>query len=91
MVYLNSISFELLFRAASEWLFVVPWGLRKLLNWIKVTYDNPVVYITENGFSDGGQLDDTERIDYHKKYIAEAQKGKVSRILQLTHFRLGKD
>lgn len=62
-------------RAASEWLYVVPWGLRKLLNWIRTTYNNPVVYITENGFSDHGQLDDSDRIDYYKQYIAEAQKG----------------
>jgi beta-glucosidase/6-phospho-beta-glucosidase/beta-galactosidase len=44
---------------------VVPWGLRKLLNWIAKEYNNPPVLITENGFSDQGELDDRDRVDYH--------------------------
>ncbi|KAL7532489.1 hypothetical protein ACHAWF_004159, partial [Thalassiosira exigua] len=38
--------------SGSEWLFSVPWGLRKLLVWIANRYDNPDVYVTENGWSD---------------------------------------
>ena len=46
-------------RGASQWLYSVPWGLRKVLNWIKDHYGNPPVYILENGISDGtGTLDD---------------------------------
>lgn len=48
------------------WLKVVPWGLRKLLNWIKVFYNNPLVYITENGFADTGDVNDQNRIYYHQ-------------------------
>jgi beta-glucosidase/6-phospho-beta-glucosidase/beta-galactosidase len=44
---------------------VVPWGFRKLLNWIAKEYNNPPVLITENGFSDHGELDDRVRVDYH--------------------------
>lgn len=47
------------------WLKVVPWGLRKILNWIKTRYNNPLVYITENGFSDTGGLNDVGRVDHH--------------------------
>jgi hypothetical protein len=43
---------------------VVPWGLRKILNWIKKEYNNVPVVITENGFSDTGELNDTERTEY---------------------------
>ncbi|KAK6136365.1 hypothetical protein DH2020_029895 [Rehmannia glutinosa] len=35
-------------KAASSWLYMVPWGLRKLLNYIAMRYNNPPVYITEN-------------------------------------------
>jgi hypothetical protein len=36
-------------QAASEWLFIVPWGLQKLLNHVAKRYKNPVIYVTENG------------------------------------------
>ncbi|XP_051137086.1 beta-glucosidase 24-like isoform X2 [Andrographis paniculata] len=38
----------------SIWLYIVPWGIRKLLNYMKNKYENstynlPTIYITENG------------------------------------------
>lgn len=36
-------------QAASEWLYIVPWGIRKVLNYIKQRYKNPIIIITENG------------------------------------------
>lgn len=36
-------------QAASEWLYVVPWGIHKVLNYIAQRYNNPPIYITENG------------------------------------------
>jgi len=57
-------------RGESKWLYSVPWGLRELLKWIKSSYNNPDVFITENGFSDGdGNLEDTARVDYLKSHI----------------------
>lgn len=50
----------------ASWLKEVPWGFRKLLVWIKKEYGNPEVYITENGFPDTGELNDTKRIHYMK-------------------------
>jgi beta-glucosidase/6-phospho-beta-glucosidase/beta-galactosidase len=44
---------------------VVPWGFRKVLNWVAKEYNNPPVLITENGFSDHGELDDNNRVDYY--------------------------
>lgn len=44
---------------------VTPFGIRKVLKWIKDNYKNPEIIITENGFSDSsGTLDDTDRISY---------------------------
>ncbi|KAJ6324987.1 hypothetical protein OIU76_012135 [Salix suchowensis] len=36
-------------KAASEWLYVCPWGLRKVLNYLDQKYNNPTIYVTENG------------------------------------------
>ncbi|KAH9330347.1 hypothetical protein KI387_002455, partial [Taxus chinensis] len=35
-------------QAGSTWLHVYPRGIRALLNFIKVRYNNPTIYITEN-------------------------------------------
>ena len=43
--------------SASVWLFSVPWGLRKLLNWIDRRYGRPPIYVTENGWSTPGGED----------------------------------
>jgi len=61
--------------SASAWLYVVPWGIRRVINWIKERYGNPIIYITENGFSDStGTLDDQDRISYYRLYINEVLK-----------------
>lgn len=36
-------------QADSDWLQVVPWGLKKLLLYIQNKYDDPEIYITESG------------------------------------------
>jgi hypothetical protein len=36
-------------QAASEWLYIVPWGIRKMINHVARKYNNPIIYITENG------------------------------------------
>lgn len=48
----------------------MPKGLRDLLIWIKNKYGNPEVLITENGFSDKGELEDEGRIKYMKDHLA---------------------
>lgn len=55
--------------SSASWLRVVPWGFKKLLIWIKEKYDNPLIYITENGFADKGELKDTRRINYHAVHL----------------------
>lgn len=53
-------------KSAAKWMNSVPWGFRKLLNWLRIEYNNPLIYITENGFGDAGGLIDTDRVKYHK-------------------------
>jgi beta-glucosidase len=58
---------------------IVPWGCRKLLEWIRDRYDNPPVYITENGcsFDDppgmDGVIHDTRRIGFYQSYLEACQ------------------
>lgn len=56
-------------RGKSSWLYSVPRGLQDLLKWIKVKYNNPKVIITENGFSDAGELGDDGRIEYLETHL----------------------
>ncbi|GAB2277874.1 hypothetical protein Dimus_012576 [Dionaea muscipula] len=39
-------------KAASSWLHIVPWGIRKLAVYLKDHYGNPPIFITENGMTD---------------------------------------
>lgn len=53
---------------------VVPWGLRKLLEWIDARYDHPPIIVTENGCAtrdrlQDGMVDDRERIDFLQSYL----------------------
>ncbi|MCL7021725.1 hypothetical protein MKW94_025448 [Papaver nudicaule] len=64
--------------AASEWLYIVPWGLRSLLNYVAQKYHNPKIFVTENGMDDQEDpkallhemLDDKKRVGYYKGYLA---------------------
>ncbi|KAG5184300.1 glycoside hydrolase superfamily [Tribonema minus] len=61
----------------SPWLHVVPWGLRKLLNWVHDRYETPIL-ITENGCDVPGEnalglpfvLRDPFRIKYYQGYLS---------------------
>ncbi|MDX1961136.1 MAG: GH1 family beta-glucosidase [Leptospiraceae bacterium] len=58
---------------------IYPNGFYDLLIWIKNSYQNPPIYITENGVSlkeslVNGKLDDPERIDYLKEYLFNLKK-----------------
>lgn len=58
---------------------VVPWGCKKLLTWIHERYDEPIIYITENGcaYADevkDGKVNDQRRIDYYHSYLEACSK-----------------
>lgn len=53
---------------------VVPWGCKKMLHWIKERYNNPNIYITENGCAypdelTNGEVNDTDRLEFYKTYL----------------------
>ncbi|XP_072937019.1 myrosinase 1-like [Epargyreus clarus] len=54
---------------ASTWLKIVPWGFYKLLTKIRTDFNNPPVFITENGMSTFGGLDDDNRVGYYRAYL----------------------
>ncbi|KAJ8715454.1 hypothetical protein PYW07_009936 [Mythimna separata] len=56
-------------QSQTSWLQEVPWGFFKLLMDIKAQYDNPPMYITENGWSNAGGLLDEDRIHYMRTYL----------------------
>ncbi|EYU28849.1 hypothetical protein ABFS82_12G093200 [Erythranthe guttata] len=63
--------------AHSTWLYIVPHGIRSLMNYIRHKYGNPLVLITENGMDDGNSpstsindaLNDKKRIKYYNDYL----------------------
>ncbi|KAL7976382.1 hypothetical protein Chor_015446 [Crotalus horridus] len=72
----------------NSWLAVVPWGLRRLLTYIKDTYNHPVIYITENGFSqsDPAPVDDGRRWEYFRLTLQEILKGTdCANVIQLSY------
>ncbi|KAF2319360.1 hypothetical protein GH714_015104 [Hevea brasiliensis] len=67
-------------QAYSSWFYIFPKGIRHLLNYTKDTYNNPVIYITENGVDNNNNetqpieeaLQDEFRINYYRKHLWNA-------------------
>ncbi|KAK9282878.1 hypothetical protein L1049_011103 [Liquidambar formosana] len=63
--------------AASNWIHIYPRGFRDLLIYIKKEYNNPTLYITENGIDELNNstlplkeaLKDPMRIDYYHRHL----------------------
>ncbi|XP_048137289.1 beta-glucosidase 12-like [Rhodamnia argentea] len=68
--------------AASSWLYVYPSGIQSLLMYVKTKYQNPLIYITENGIDEFNnstlpleqQLADYMRIDYYYRHLSYLHK-----------------
>jgi len=66
-------------KADSDWLYVVPWGFGRLLRYISDRYNNPIIYVTENGVDVPNEsaldldkaLNDTFRIQYYHSYLRQ--------------------
>ncbi|KAM5582563.1 beta-glucosidase 12-like [Rosa sericea] len=69
-------------QAASSWLYVYPKGIRDLLVYTKTKYNDPPIYITENGIDEFNDpklsleeaLYDTQRVDYYFRHLYYVQK-----------------
>ncbi|KAK7314302.1 hypothetical protein VNO77_39518 [Canavalia gladiata] len=66
-------------KAASDWLYIYPRGIQDLLLYTKEKFNNPVIYITENGVDELNDntksLEDNMRVDYisnHLSYVHSA-------------------
>ncbi|KAL5832125.1 hypothetical protein ACOSQ3_017553 [Xanthoceras sorbifolium] len=65
-------------QAGSDWLHIYPKGIRALLLYTKRKYNNPLIYITENGIDEVNNaslslkeaLVDNMRIRYHYKHLS---------------------
>ncbi|KAK6139734.1 hypothetical protein DH2020_026527 [Rehmannia glutinosa] len=66
----------------SDWLFVVPVGIYQLLVYTKEKYNDPIIYITENGVDEKNHkhlpviaaLEDDDRIEFHEQHLAYMKK-----------------
>ncbi|KAK1551934.1 hypothetical protein Q3G72_030578 [Acer saccharum] len=72
---------------ALSWLFIYPEGFREFLVYVKEKYNNPIIYVNENGMADNGSVplkvgvNDKLRIIYldgHLKYLLKAMKKGVN-------------
>uniref|UniRef100_A0A3B5QN64 Lactase n=1 Tax=Xiphophorus maculatus TaxID=8083 RepID=A0A3B5QN64_XIPMA len=63
-------------ESGSHWLTMTPFGLRRLLKFIKHEFGNPPIIITENGVSENGPVDlnDVHRKYFYEKYINQVLK-----------------
>ncbi|WP_422079365.1 GH1 family beta-glucosidase [Ulvibacterium sp.] len=58
---------------------ILPWGCRKLIEWVSNRYGNPPLYLTENGCSlddklENGEVKDVVRKEYIEGYLASCHK-----------------
>ncbi len=71
---------------------IVPWGCRKLLQWIDARYHHPEIILTENGCACNdrlvdGKVHDPQRIDFLQGYLHECHQA-IQRGVKLTGYFL---
>ncbi|KAM7523347.1 hypothetical protein LguiA_013249 [Lonicera macranthoides] len=82
LTYFDSLGNPIGAKAGSDWLHVYPTGLWKLLRFIKKKYNNPTLYITENGVDEINNstlplelaLKDNFRVTYYYLHLAHVLK-----------------
>ncbi|CAN6214124.1 unnamed protein product [Urochloa humidicola] len=69
-------------KAGSPWLYIYPKGIEELLLYTKRTYNNPTIYITENGVDEINNenlplqeaLVDNTRIEFYQQHLFHIQR-----------------
>ncbi|OMO51448.1 Glycoside hydrolase, family 1 [Corchorus olitorius] len=67
-------------QAYSGWLYQVPWGMYKVVTYLKERYGNPTIILSENGMDDPGNLTlpeglyDQIRVNYYRSYLKELKR-----------------
>ncbi|XP_022893300.1 beta-glucosidase 24-like [Olea europaea var. sylvestris] len=69
-------------KGGSSWLYIVPEGIYEIMLYIKKTYDNPEIFITENGLDElkndeltiPEAVKDEKRVTYHKDHLDQLRK-----------------
>ncbi|XP_042490790.1 beta-glucosidase 13-like [Macadamia integrifolia] len=83
------IMFYVNLRTTSEWLYIYPEGLEAMLIDIMIKYNNPVIYVAENGISDDAKLPKAESLqDLRKEALSDHHKKNLY-ILRFPISRLG--
>ncbi|GAB4832680.1 hypothetical protein Ancab_006696, partial [Ancistrocladus abbreviatus] len=65
-------------KTAVSWLDICPMGIYNLVNYVKCKYNNPPIFILENGMADArndavpleAALKDSRRIRYYEGYLS---------------------
>ncbi|VVA27900.1 PREDICTED: beta-glucosidase [Prunus dulcis] len=78
----TNLSICMVLQAASDWLYVYPRGIEDLLLYTKRKYNDPLIYITENGIDEFSHpklsleeaLNDSQRIDYYHHHLYYVQR-----------------
>lgn len=47
----------------------MPWGFYNLLTYIREKYNNPPLFVTENGLATLEGLEDNDRVEYYVDYL----------------------
>lgn len=67
---MSQLNFKI-FKSFFKCFKFVPQGFSAILRKIKEKYNNPVIFVLENGVSDGNGTNDDFRINYLQSYMKE--------------------
>uniref|UniRef100_A0A2N9EDS8 Beta-glucosidase n=1 Tax=Fagus sylvatica TaxID=28930 RepID=A0A2N9EDS8_FAGSY len=67
-------------HTACGWIYIYPRGIRDFILYVSKKYNNPPIYITENGVCDNASLpsqdalNDSLRLNYHRSHLTNLLK-----------------